>query len=398
MLPSILKPDTTPETWPHRREELLELFRSQVYGRRPDVPYRVASEMRSTASVLNGTARREIYSVTVSTGRGSVAMELVLILPEGKPGPVPTVLMLSNHDREDIPGSPPDFGALKPVMDQAPAWWRKALQKMMAGFQSGAAKGPELLDISGDEFPPYWSVPEIIASGRAAAAFYASHAQRDDRIQFPSGLTALFQDSGEARLPDGWGTLGVWAFAASCMVDVLEKHPKVDAEKISIGGHSRGGKAALWCAAQDERIHAVLVNNSGCTGAAVSRGKRGEVPASIYAFFPHWFCPNYSQYGWREEEMPFDQHMLVAAVAPRLCYITSGSTDGWSDPNAEWLGAVEGSTAWKLFGDPGLSGSLPAPGTSVTESRIGYHLREGGHDLNTWDWQNFLVFLEKHNG
>ena len=142
----------------------------------------------------------------------------------------------------------------------------------------------------------------------------------------------------------------------------------------------------------------MLVNNSGCTGAAVSRGKEGEIVASINAFFPHWFCPNYAAFSWKEEEMPFDQHMLVAAVAPRLCYITSGSEDLWSDPQAEWLGCVEGSTAWKLFGQEGLSGDAPAAGQWVHHSTIGYHKRDGGHDLTAWDYDRFLGFLDKHGG
>lgn len=76
----------------------------------------------------------------------------------------------------------------------------------------------------------------------------------------------------------------------SCVVDLLVKHPGIDPARISVGGFSRGGKAALWCAAQDERVCGVLVNDSGCSGAAVSRGKHGETVGSITAAFPHWFC------------------------------------------------------------------------------------------------------------
>lgn len=397
MLPVVCPPGTTRENWPARRAQLIECFRKYEFGRRPDEAYRVTGELVSSTPALDGAATREMYRVTVSTARGSVSLELALVLPAGEEK-VPVVMLLSNHDREKLPTAPPDMSVMETVMAQAPAQWREETGKMFADMTKGGMPAPEFLDISADDTKGYWAVNEIIASGRAAAAFYASQAQIDDRTQFPSGLAALFLDPAQPRAGDGWGTLGVWAFAASCMVDVLERHPRVNASAISVGGHSRGGKAALWCAAQDERIRAVLVNNSGCSGAAVSRGKRGEVVASINAFFPHWFCPNYNGFSWKEEEMPFDQHMLVAAVAPRLCCVTSGSQDLWSDPDAEWRGAVEGSEAWKLFGFEGLSGPCPGPGETAYDSPIAYHKRGGGHDLTAWDWHQFLEFLSKHGG
>lgn len=396
MLPSVLNADTTAATWPQRREELLELFRSQVFGRRPNLPYTVNAELLYRRDVLDGTAVREHYKVTIATERGAVEMQLALVLPCSEK-PVPVVLLLSNHDKEAVQGTPPDFSLFDKLMEQAPQAWREEVQAMMAGMAQGGGGGPHLLDIeTEDSDANYWPVADIIARGRAAAAFYASEAQPDDRAQFPTKLSALFSDPQSERAPDEWGTLGVWAFAASRMIDVLCEHPAIDKERIALGGFSRGGKTTLWCAAQDERISGVLVNNSGCTGAAVSRGKRGEVVASINAFFPHWFCPNYAQYGWKEDEMPFDQHMLVATVAPRLCYVTSGSEDSWSDPQAEWRGAKEGAVAWKLFDNAVCLDEQPGPGQAVQNWKIGYHQRKGGHDLTAWDWELFLDFLERH--
>ena len=193
-----------------------------------------------------------------------------------------------------------------------------------------------------------------------------------------------------------FGALMAWAWGFIRTLDAVIQLGLADLSSITYTGLSRGGKTALWSAVQDERISGVLVNNSGCTGAAVSRGKNGEVVASINAFFPHWFCPNYAQYGWREEEMPFDQHMLVAAMAPRLCYVTSGSEDSWSDPQAEWLGAAEGSVAWKLFDETVALTEQPGPGQAVQDYRIGYHQRQGGHALTKWDWAMFLQFLKRH--
>ena len=395
MMPAIFSSDMTCAAWPERRAQLVELFRSQEFGRTPAQPYTSTADRLYSTPVLGGRAVREYYRITLTTARGSAAFHMALYLPQAE-APVPAVLMISNHDKAAAPATPPDFSAMGALLAAAPAAWREMVQGMMAGMQKGGAPAPQLLDIEKDLNTGYWPVEQILASGRAAAAFYASEVQPDDRARFPGPVASLFCDADAPREDDCWGTLGVWAFAASRAVDVLCAHSSLDAGRIAVAGHSRGGKTALWCAAQDERISAVLVNNSGCSGAAVSRGKAGENVASINAFFPHWFCPNYARYAWREEEMPFDQHMLLAAVAPRLCYVTSGSEDLWSDPDAEWNGAVLASAAWQLFGDAPLGGEPPAPGTPLTGSRIGYHRRAGGHDLTAWDWGCFLRFLELH--
>ena len=56
MLPAILMPGMDRENWKTRREALVELFREQEYGRRPDLPYRVESRLVSTAPALEGNS------------------------------------------------------------------------------------------------------------------------------------------------------------------------------------------------------------------------------------------------------------------------------------------------------------------------------------------------------
>ena len=395
-LPPIYGPDITAENWEQRRVQIVRLFEKNVFGRTPRDGFEIRADLLYAAEALEGTAKREFYRITVRTKRGSAAFHMALVLPNPQK-PVPAVLMISNHEKTPAAVKGPDMSALEELMARAPKEWRTDVERMMAAFQKGGASMPQLLDIERDTAQGYWPVEQILASGRAAAAFYAGEVQPDDRRLFPAALARLFAGEDTARKPDRLGTLGVWAFAASRAADVLCAHAGIDAKKISLAGHSRGAKTALWCAAQDTRIHSVLLNDSGCTGAAVSRGKRGENVASINAFFPHWFCPSYARYAWREDEMPFDQHMLLAAVAPRLCYVASGAQDAWSDPDAEWLGAREASAAWRLFGHPELPRNAPLAGEPIITEGIGYHRREGGHDLTAWDWMQFLVFLDKND-
>ena len=72
-----------------------------------------------------------------------------------------------------------------------------------------------------------------------------------------------------------WGSLGVWAWGASRVVDYLIGEgwvdapngiPDADPTKLIITGHSRRGKTALLAGAMDERFAMVVPNGSGCGG------------------------------------------------------------------------------------------------------------------------------------
>ena len=54
-----------------------------------------------------------------------------------------------------------------------------------------------------------------------------------------------------------WGTLAVWAWGATRVVDYLESRDDVVMSHLGIAGHSRGGKMALLAGALDERFQLV---------------------------------------------------------------------------------------------------------------------------------------------
>lgn len=84
-------------------------------------------------------------------------------------------------------------------------------------------------------------------------------------------------------------------------------------------------------------------------------------------------------------------------LLPRVFAMWPAARDAWSDPDAEWLGAREASAAWRLFGHPELPRNAPLAGEPIITEGIGYHRREGGHDLTAWDWMQFLLFLDKND-
>ena len=138
----------------------------------------------------------------------------------------------------------------------------------------------------------------------------------------------------------------------------------------------------------------VISNDSGCGGAALSQRNFGESIEVITKRFPHWFCPTFASFANREVELPCDQHSLLAMIAPRPLYVASAEGDRWADPKGEFLAAVAATPAWKLYNLQGLETvRMPSVNLSVGQT-IGYHVREGKHDLLEFDWEQFANFAD----
>jgi hypothetical protein len=244
---------------------------------------------------------------------------------------------------------------------------------------------------------PFWPAEQIVARGYAAAAFFNGDVAPDKHDGFKSGVFAIYDTA--PRAADAWGTIATWAWGASRALDYLVTDKAIDAKRVAVVGHSRGGKTALWAGAEDERFAMTVSNDSGSTGAALARGKTGERIHNINRGFPHWFNDNYKGFDNRENELPVDQHMLAALIAPRLLYIASATEDTWADPKSEFLSAVHASPVYRLLGLEGISSTtMPKPDAPLLDGRIGYHLRTGKHNLTEYDWGCFMDFADRHLG
>jgi len=346
----------TREAWEQtRRLEILTLLNEQMYGIRPvERPDKLSFHVLSSEPALDGLAMRKQIRIEYSGTGGTGAIRLLLFVPAAGPKPAPAFLL-------------------------------------------AAIKGQQVLDAPDPTaYEEFWPVRQIVKRGYAAAAYQVEDLDPDDRtLPYLDGVHGVFGPFESPKPANAWGSMSAWAWGASRILDYLETDPDVDDQRVAIIGHSRGGKAALWAGASDSRFAMVISNNSGCSGAAISRGKAGEQLRNINNGNPHWFNDLYKQYNDRENELPFDQHMLLALVAPRLLYVTSATEDGWADPESEFLGIRLAEPAWRLYGFKGLGTSdFPAPDSPIHGDRLGYHLRTGKHDLTATDWQWVLDFAD----
>ena len=346
------------EVWEkERRPEVLELLQTHVYGKnpvgRPDTLR--FEELEPDKEMMDGAALRKRVHIRYSGPGGEGGIALTAFIPKSAK-PVPAFLLICNRN---------------------PA----------------ANIDPDRVEKS-----PFWAAEELVARGYAALAFFNGDVDPDWHDGFTNGVHVVFQPDPAARNADSWGTIAAWAWGASRVMDWIATEPLINAKRVAVVGHSRGGKTALWCGATDVRFALTISNNSGCGGAKLNRMclPRSESVAVINKAFPHWFCDNFKQYGDNEDALPVDQHMLVALIAPRLAYVASAALDDWAGQPGEFRSCELASPVWRrLYRKNGLVGVWPPPDTPLHNGCIGYHLRSGKHDLGLYDWKCFMDFADR---
>jgi hypothetical protein len=365
-----------------RRQEVLRLFQVHVYGRSPGRPQGMRFVVReSDAKALGGRATRRQVQVMLDGREEGPSLELLLYLPNGANGPHAAFLGLNfggNHTIHSDPGI------------RLSTRWIPDGERIVGHHATEAARGTKA---------SRWPVGRILEHGYALATVYCGDLEPDRPGAWKEGVRGHFGPGASGRLGDGdWGAIAAWAWGLSRAMDYLETAPEIDARRVAVIGHSRLGKTALWAAAQDQRFALVVSNESGEGGAALARRRFGETVGAITWRFPHWFCRRYRSYAGREDDLPVDQHLLLALAAPRPLYVASAEEDLWADPRGEFLSALAAEPVYRLLGRDGLGVLDMPPVDTPVGGTIAYHVRRGSHDLTASDWEQYLAFADRKLG
>jgi hypothetical protein len=369
----------TAEEWNRvRRPELFALFEHEVYGKSPPAPSGMWHEVRSTdRAALGGRATRKEVRVHFEKGRDEPYMDILLYVPNERRAPAPVFLSLTygNHTitRDTAVSVSPHFLRDHPIPDSAHGQVRRG------------------------EWSDRWPIETIVARGYALAAVYVGDLDPDAKNAIEHGIRPHYFANGPTEpAADEWGALASWGWGLSRAIDYLEHDADVDARHVALMGHSRTGKAALWAAARDPRVAMVVANESGTGGAKLSRRNFGETVAEINRGFPYWFARNFRKYDGHEQDLPIDQHELIALIAPRPVYIAVAADDLWGDPRGSFLAAKAAGPVYALLGAPSkLPAEMPGLNQPTLDGPIGFHLRPGTHDVTDYDWRQFLAFADR---
>ena len=351
----------TKESWPERRRELLDLFEREVYGRLPPKPTAMAFEVTDEKLSEDRFATIRRYRQHFRADKSGPAIDWIVVLPRHAKGPVPVFLHLN-----------------------------------YAGLDKIEAKKTNHYDLP-------WDM--LVANGYAFMSAHYTQITGDGRKRsgFFNGVCELWGRRDFAKA-DNPGSLIIWAWGLMRGLDLAERISEIDAERNVVIGSSRLGKAALLAAAYDERFKVCVPNQTGAVGVQLMKRDYGETLRGQRLSLPHWYCRNVWRHVESPREQPFDQHLLLACVAPRAllleCYHKK-----WFDPKGEWLAAKAASPAWELLTGRALGGKTHAPAEwpapycdSAARPPFGYVRRTECHGLSPYDWKWAVDFAAEAFG
>ena len=369
---------TTSGQWEKiRRPELLNQFARLIYGEpfTTSTPINVKYETLSeNANALSGKAICKQVKITLSRNNLVREIYLLIYLPKSLKENIPVFLSYNFNGNHTVQ-SDPDI-----LISPSIAKISSRDQNQARGSQSSR-----------------WSVERIVDEGFAVVTACYHDVFPDQKDLKDESILPLYDDyATKKNQVNAEQAIGAWAKGYSLIMDYIVSDKIFDAKRVALMGHSRQGKAALWSGALDTRYAMVISNNSGCGGAALSKRRFGETVDLITTSFPHWFCPAFTGFAGKEDDLPIDQHELIALIAPRPVYIASAAEDLWADPKGEFLSGVYAGVVYNLYGLKGLERDVTPPLNTPVMNHVGYHIRSGVHDVTDYDWQCYITFAKQH--
>ena len=391
--------------WERRRAEIVGIFAEKMFGRIPPPPETLVAELVEEGPTLAGLAIRRQYRMWFKADRSGPFLDWLVVIPnriagsapETKNGRVvcentgraPVILMLNykgNHETlNDEEVLIPEGTWLKRSASQD----NRPSAKHRAGLRDSTWRS---------------TVPMETIAARGYAFMTCCYGQvspdvdvrdgDDERLAYTNGVFRLWTRD-ESR-QDEITAIGAWAWALSRGLDLAERIPELDAARAVATGSSRLGKTALLACSRDPRFKVCAPNQTGGGGVPLAKRDFGENVSTEMASFPHWYCRAYAKYIDNEAAMDFDQHLLVASIAPRALLV-QGFNKPWFDARGEWLSLKAASPVWTALGRRALS-SAEAPADfseAAAAGTVGYYRRGGEHGLSGYDWKVILDFADR---
>lgn len=371
---------TDAASWSNRqRAKIFKLFVKHEYGEvlpRPDAMWFELLSQRDDA--LNQMAIRKEIRIHCAMRNGRThAFDLLLYLPRQARGPVPVFVGLNfkgNHNTTD-------------EADVAPTGFRQSgvLVEAERGLQTAR-----------------WQFAETIRRGFASATVCYHDIHPDfTGCTGRSAFRLFYEPSEYDRIGDRHSVIGAWAWGLSRCLDYLESDPAIAPGRVAVHGHSRLGKTSLWAGAADTRFKLVISNDSGCGGGSLHKRKFGEnlsqhFAAHVQHGVPPWFVRDTERYIWREEDLPMDQHELIALMAPRPVCIGTATEDFNADPHGEFLACRAANPVYRLFGSAGLTAEAMLAADTAVTGDISFHYRTGKHDQTRQDWEHYWEVADRY--
>ena len=376
---------TSADEWKNiRRPEILADFEKLLYGRIPEKAVKVEYELLGEKKdAVNGKAvRKEVRIHFTGKNQQKFYLDILLYLPSKASGKVPVFVGLNfkgNHAVEKDP------------------------DLRLTGLKyDPSAKGMQSAEKERGSRAHRFPLETIIDRGYALATACYHDIFPDRKDGWQDSIYTLFYSKKELKNPprEKYSAIGAWSWGLSRIMDYLETVPQIDPAKAVVFGHSRLGKTSLWAGANDLRFKLICANDSGSGGAALTRRLFGE---TLYSMFfvrsapgNWWFVSGLKPYAdGKVDQLPFDQHMLIALAAPRAIAVHSATEDLWADPKGEFLSAYHAGKVFELYGkEPLKTAEMPAPETPVG-SDVSYFLRTGKHELLLADWLHYLDMADR---
>jgi hypothetical protein len=366
------KPVKSASDWKRRREELVEEFDREIYGRMPKSTPKVKWEIVSNAQEMVGAfpviMKRLVGHVdNASHPAITVDIQLALATPANAKGKVPVIM---------------EFGNAGPLPGQA------------APKQAAPKQAPN------PNAPLPWQ-QQVLAKGWGYAMITPGSIQADNGAGLTEGIIGLV-NKGQPRKADDWGALRAWGWGDSRALDYFETDKNVDAKQVGIEGHSRYGKATMVAMADDERFAIAYVSSSGEGGVKLHRRAWGELVENVAATSEyHWMAGNFMKYAgpltWND--LKIDSHELVALAAPRPVFISAGSVeagDGWVDAKGMFLAADGAGPVYRLLGKKDMgTRTFPPIETTLIDGDVAFRQHSGGHTPGP-NWPTFLTFASRY--